>query len=313
MPPPKISHDQIHDAVRRSGYLLEYRIERVLERSGYAPEANEVYPDPVTGKSRELDIAAISPEPITADYRNAIWTRLLIECVNNPQPIGFFVKDPSLPMTIFDLKFSGLPVKIKQKGRWWKISDYLDMEKYHHQCKGKISTQYCSFTPKKNTNPVEWLAQHEDAHFDSFNKLCFALNHEVDEHYSRAQLRGKESVNVQVYYPILVVSGEIVNITPTRKGLKIQSENHSHYVQSYITNGIAQHYHIDVVTEKYFPRLLTIIDKEMTKTARLMRRRQAVILKTIDQITASVKGLRSPQAIRSRMEYRGPWGTDDPS
>jgi hypothetical protein len=182
MPPPKISHDQIHDAVRRSGYLLEYRIERVLERSGYAPEANEVYPDPVTGKSRELDIAAISPEPITADYRNAIWTRLLIECVNNPQPIGFFVKDPSLPMTIFDLKFSGLPVKIKQKGRWWKISDYLDMEKYHHQCKGKISTQYCSFTPKKNTNPVEWLAQHEDAHFDSFNKLCFALNHEVDEH-----------------------------------------------------------------------------------------------------------------------------------
>jgi hypothetical protein len=51
MPPQKISYDQIRDAVRRSGYLLEYRIEQVLGRYGYFAEANEVYPDPTTRAS----------------------------------------------------------------------------------------------------------------------------------------------------------------------------------------------------------------------------------------------------------------------
>jgi hypothetical protein len=313
MPPLKISHDQIRDAVRRSGYLLEYRIEQVLGRYGYMVEANQAYPDPITGKSRELDISAIRPEFITSDYRNMIWPRLLIECINNPQPIGFFTKNPGAPTAhIYDLKFSGLPVKVKVGKHWKKLSDFLDMEQYHHHCKGRIATQYCSFTPKKNTNPVEWLAQHEDMHFDSFSKLCFALNHDMNDHYSNARLSGKETINVQIYYPILVASGEVISITPTRKDLKLGATNHIHYVQSYITTGKQQSYHIDVVTEKYLPHLLRLIDRELKKTIRLIRSRKKVIQNSVDQITASVKGLRSPDAIRVRMEYRGPSGTHDP-
>lgn len=311
MPPVKISHEQILDAVRRSGYLLEYRIEQLLGRRGYLAEANEAYPDPLTGKSRELDIAAIRVEPVTKDYRDTLWPRLLVECVNNPQPIAFFVKKPEMPeVHVYDLKFSGLPVKIKEGKRWKKLSDFLNMERYHHHCRGKIATQYCSFTPKKTTSPVEWLAQHENTHFDSFNKLCFALNHEMDEHYSHAELRGREPVNVQMYYPILVVSGEIINILPTRKELKLYGVSHSHYVQSYIKGGKVQHYHIDVVTEKYLPNLLRTIDSEIKRTARLMRKRKG-IQNSIDEIVGSVKRLRSPDAIRARMEYRGPWGTSD--
>lgn len=314
MPPPlKITNEQIRDAVQRSGYLLEYRVEQVLGRHAYAVEANEAYPDPITGKSRELDISAISPEPITSDYRNTIWPRLLIECVNNPQPIGFFTKVAGAPTAhIYDIKFSGLPVKIKKGKNWTKLSDFLDMESYHHYCKSRIATQYCSFTAKKGSSPVAWLAQHEEMHFDSFNKLCFALNHDMDEHYSHAQLRGKETINVQIYYPILVVSGEIIEIMPTRKEIKLLVAHHVHYIQSYITRGKVQRYHIDVVTEKYLPRLLRLIDRETKKAVRLLRSRREAIQNSIDEITTSVKGIRSQGIIRSRMEYRGPWGTHDP-
>ncbi len=68
MPSLKISHDQIRDALKRSGYLLEYRIEQVLGRNGYAAFPNQAYPDPITGKSRELDISAIKAAPITRTY-----------------------------------------------------------------------------------------------------------------------------------------------------------------------------------------------------------------------------------------------------
>jgi hypothetical protein len=149
-------------------------------------------------------------------------------------------------------------------------------------------------------------------HFDSFNKLCFALNHDIDEHYSHARLHGKETINIQIYYPILVVSGAIIEITPTRKEIKLRATNHIHYVQSSITRGKVQRYHIDVATEKYLPHLLGLIDKETKKAVRLMRRRRQIIQNSTDQITASVKGLRSPETIRARMEYRGPCGTRDP-
>jgi hypothetical protein len=315
MPPlPKISHDQIRGAVQRSGYLVEYRIEQVLGRYGYSVQANQAYPDPITRKSRELDVTAIAGVGITSDWLNSIWSRLLIECVNNPQPIGFFTKTPETPTThIFDLKCSGVPVKIKKGKEWTKLSDFLDMQRYHHHCKGKIATQYCSFTAKKGTNPIEWLAQHEDTHFGSFDKLCFALDHEINQHYAHTRLRVKETVNVQMYYLILVASGELVEIMPARKEVKLRAANHIHYVQSYITNGREQIYHIDVVTEKYLRRLLNIIDDELQKTVRLFRRRKEIIQQSVDQITTSVKGLRSPDAIRSRVEYRGPWGTHDPS
>jgi hypothetical protein len=149
-------------------------------------------------------------------------------------------------------------------------------------------------------------------HFDSFNKLCFALNHDIDEHYSHARLRGKETINIQLYYQILVASGDIINIMPTRKEVKLRATNHIHYVQSYVTGGKEQRYHIDVVTEKCLPRLLNLIDREMKKTARLIRSRKEAIQTSIEKITASVKGLQSRDAIRARMEYRGPWGTHDP-
>ena len=47
-------------ALLRSGYLLESRLERVLTSRGYYVDANDAYPDPTTGKSRELDIMAMT-------------------------------------------------------------------------------------------------------------------------------------------------------------------------------------------------------------------------------------------------------------
>lgn len=43
----------------RSGYLLESRLETLLRKRDYYVEANSVYPDASTGKSRELDLLAI--------------------------------------------------------------------------------------------------------------------------------------------------------------------------------------------------------------------------------------------------------------
>ena len=55
----RISLEETKDALLRSGYLLEHRLETLLRQKDYYVETNEAYPDPETAKSRELDIYAI--------------------------------------------------------------------------------------------------------------------------------------------------------------------------------------------------------------------------------------------------------------
>lgn len=55
-----ITLDEAKVALVRSGYLIEARIEKKLLSARYYVDSNDAYPDPVTGKSRELDLFAIT-------------------------------------------------------------------------------------------------------------------------------------------------------------------------------------------------------------------------------------------------------------
>ncbi|MBI3060149.1 MAG: hypothetical protein HYY81_12755 [Deltaproteobacteria bacterium] len=64
----KINRGEIRDALLRSGYLLESRVESCLREHWGFVETNASYEDPETGKSRELDVYSMTavkagPEP----------------------------------------------------------------------------------------------------------------------------------------------------------------------------------------------------------------------------------------------------------
>ena len=82
-----ISLEEAVEALRRSGYLLEDRIDSLLRSQKYFTVPNAAYPDPNTGKSRELDIRAHSIAFRTDRQVYGVMHELLIECVNNPQPV----------------------------------------------------------------------------------------------------------------------------------------------------------------------------------------------------------------------------------
>ena len=143
---------EIKDAILRSGYLLETRIEELLREQWGFVEANSVYIDPVTGKTRELDIYTLRADKAGPDEFDYLFTSLLIECVNNPYPLICFTKEPLMDFFHHhNVKVAGLPTKIleaampKKKGEtdnkgekdedtWQGLADYLGMDKYHHYC-----------------------------------------------------------------------------------------------------------------------------------------------------------------------------------
>jgi hypothetical protein len=90
-----ITAPEINDALIRSGYLLEARVEKYLsDKWGAFVEANASYQDPDTGKSREIDIHAIGGSIAGPGEYDYLFPVMLVECINNPQPIAFLTKVP---------------------------------------------------------------------------------------------------------------------------------------------------------------------------------------------------------------------------
>jgi hypothetical protein len=306
MPPlnPKITREQVRDALSRSGYLLESRMEALLRSKGYYVEANVAYPDADTGKSREVDIYAMQARkvgPLDLDFAFAV---LVIECVNNPQPIAFITKEPQTSFLHYEeVKLAGLPIKIEvpgQRGSWQSLPYFLGMGRYHHYCKGRVATQFCSFVMKKNT--ADWMATHEESHFDSLKNLCSVADYLVDSHFKSWVFNGRENVNVEFYYPIVVVRGDLLEIRPGRKSPRILNVDHVQFRRSSIVRGEERNYQIDVLTESHLPAYLRTVAGELKRTAALLSRRHKLVRRSVDRIVKGARRLRSPEKIRAALE-----------
>jgi hypothetical protein len=300
-----ITLDQAKDALLRSGYLLESRVEAVLRRKGYLAWANSVYPDPITGKSRELDVSGITATTAGPGRFDFLFTQLLIECVNNPEPLVLITKSPTLGfLHHHEVQVSGIPVKVPAKGagrQWLRLTDYLGLEKYHHYCRGRVATQYCSFQKKKQP-AHDWMAWHDEAHFDAFSKLSAAVDHSVAEHYRKWLFKGSEPLNLQLYYPVVVVQGELIEARPSRIDVRLFRRSHMALRRSEYVGGQEKTYQIDVVQERHLPRLLAVIESESDRMAALLRRRHRAIRIAIDRIVRMARRFKSPERIRAAME-----------
>ena len=171
--PDKISIEEIKEALTRSGYLLESRIEMVLRNEGYWVESNQAYSDPYTKKSREFDLVANKTleEDLQHGRRISLSPMLLIECINNLQPVAFITKNKDAILSGADPGVAGYPPQIGVEQRAIPIHEFLGFACFHHYYKGGSATQYCSFQYKEKQK--EWMAWHDDDYHDVFSTLGF--------------------------------------------------------------------------------------------------------------------------------------------
>lgn len=269
-----ITLTEAKSALLRSGYLLEGRVEQLLLDKDYYVEANTVYPDPSTQKPREFDLQASKSHTLNGRFS---WVRsnLYIECVNNPQPIAFITKDVPHPEALSEnIKFNGTPNNVKAPNFFTNrttenlrlsTEDFLEMNKYHHYCLGKVATQFCSFAKKKNQD--EWMAFHDDIHFEAFQKLCDIIDYHLTKTKDDWKSNQLKVVDLQFFYPLIVVQNELLDVKVNKKrGLSFQKAKHIQFIRTTIQKSEPITYQIDVVTESYLPKYLEVIEQEMLET-----------------------------------------------
>jgi hypothetical protein len=300
-PLDKIRPEEVKDALLRSGYLLEARLESTIRSTSYLVETNISYPDPVTGKSRELDLFAYNGYPIDKETGEIVVAQLLIECINNPQPIAFIIKQPLAgpPYESLFVRRSGLPMSAGPDQE--SLPEFLGMYDYHHYFTGTIATQYCSFAKKKGQDS-DWMAYHEENQFESFKKLSDAVEYFISKYYEQWVNSPGRCTDIRLYYPILVVQGELLETRPSKKSLRLRKVQHIRYRRSAIVDAKESYYQIDVVSERYFPEFIHIIDKELLETASRIRDNADAIRQAVSMKLQGVRGVGTPGAIRYILE-----------
>lgn len=289
----KIINSEIKEAISRSGYLIEQRVSGVLNENGYLVAPNHTYLDPVSGKTREIDMQADSTwtEPGDTFAQGLRWS-ICCECENNMQPIVFFPFEPFLPSARSDLiKCYGMPMKIWQDDKYISLLSFLPFHKFHHYCRANIATQYCSFTkPRPNS---KWIATHLEEQHDTFNSLVWAIEHDINQFYKEGWQPPKgdevEPIYLEFRYPLVVLGGELMEARLGKRGLVIKKTKHIQFVKSLYLSGEMIRYQIDVITEDYLSQYLAIVASEMNKVRRLVVRHKKIITQSINRIVEDTK------------------------
>jgi hypothetical protein len=267
-PRETISTEDAVEALKRSGYLLENRIARGLDEFATHLSVNVVFSDPETNQRRGLDAYCFRSEVSDTREFFSASAHLLIECVNNPQPIAFF--KPARKSTHYPI-LAARPAWLGPR----PIEESIGIEGFHSSFKVPVATNYCTFVAKKSD---EWMVIHADEQHREFSTLAMLaqLTREkqlkmLDE-YSRPQ-DAIQFCGIELIYPILVVEGILFEVDQNSKGvLKLESIDRIRYCRNQIWKGRRRYCPIDVVTEKFFPQVLKLI---RTDCRRMLRRLEA--------------------------------------
>ena len=297
----KISKIEIVKAIEDSGYLIEQRVEPIITNYGYYVETNDIYIDHDTGKNREVDLTATMGLKISEDH--FLWPHLVIECENNKQPIVFFRSESPIKFLFHeDIKLAGIPLPIYTiEDEPIMLTDFLNFEKFHHYCSGNFSTQYCSFQLSEKRNLKKWIALHPESQHDTFQGLIKCVEYNINEFFSNYQLLEKgeeEYADIQIFYPILVLQGDLFEAFLNDGKLNLIPRDHIQFRKQIANQKDQVTYQIDVITEKFLPEYLKIIEKENRSILRRLRR-------DIKEIEHSIKILvDSLRKSKDKSEYR---------
>lgn len=246
------NEDEIIDALNRSGYLFESEIAKTLNEEGFFVETNSVIKDPITGKSREIDLIAEYYIPNTDYQTNECFSsaKYVIEIKNNSAPIVLLTElehNPNIEDWDAIKEYISIPPDME-----YYVSKYWD--RFILEKKFSAFTQYCSFQ-KKNKND-ELMALHPDNIYSGILKIAqyceekVSISHEPDN-YLRSRL----------YVPILLISDDLYELKYQNLKPKLSKSNCSLLLYNYHHNDRRSMAFVFVVTKKGLMELLDFLKK----------------------------------------------------
>lgn len=262
------------DRIEKSGKYFEQEIASLVNDSGFGwVIPNYAFVDIEEGISRELDVFAISGRRIGRKW-NFVFPILLISISNKPI-ICFTRKEYMSPYTTAGVQFSGMPKKIYSKREELELFEFLKLEKVHHYYKSEVvSSQF--WTPlEKSETKGEYFYK------ELLLPLIKSVVAEKENHENSWEFDPEgEPINLQFYYPIIVVN-KLWECSFAKNKLPVYKQVDSTiFLFHTASKGYAGDYLIDICTKQGLGNILKIIDKETDKVVNIVQKNRKILEKS---------------------------------
>ncbi|GGB85022.1 hypothetical protein GCM10007424_26330 [Flavobacterium suaedae] len=263
----EITLQQVKDSLSRSGYLLENRIMNMFINKGFATESSHVFfLDTIEEKYREVDVIAINTLDNISfkDESLTLTVRFIVECINNPVPLGLFENIGDMDETATDwiYMFTNGSNILREEG---SINWPSSISKYESKILlSKPSRQYCSFIKKKDKSKDEWMACHPNDFHNNLKKIAQYLKHDLKKISNNWDGIRPQMARLDLLIPVIVLQGDMLEI---KNNCEIDINPVDYYrLKIPYEDSLQKNVSIDIVTEKKFKEYLD----QKTKTIQLM-------------------------------------------
>jgi hypothetical protein len=281
---------------------------------------NPVFTDPETNKPLEYDVCAFREIRVYEAGSFGIYPSLICECKNYSHPIVFFVQEKEMFEPSEDeVRVSGMPSKIWQHNKYISVQEFTEVESFHHYCipEAPVSTLCCTFKRKNDKFP--WEADYGPDLHDVFERTSKALEYEIDEDFKHMSQWfapdeiERRFIDLSFYYPVVICQNDIYTVyieknNPTEKDdLTFKPREHIQFNPYFFSSHDKEiiSYHIDVISEKYLPRYLEMIAREMQAVKKILEQEKDIVLLSIDRIVEECKALKEkPDTYRKYLEFQ---------
>lgn len=246
--------EEIKDALKRSGYLLENRVLEKFINYNFNAESNYYFLDSKTSKFREVDIFAtkrVDAYSIDKTLPIELNISFVVECINAPFPLGLFEnlgsdRGDNLGWTYHIINGDA---RLKES---LSLSLFSLLEKKESN-KTLASRQYCGFRRKKsNQNKKgELMANHPEDFHNNLNKFIDALAFQQNEIKSLWEGRQPQILRLDILFPLIVLTDKIFLIKQN-PNLTIEKKMHHRFM---INKG-SSNFNIDIIQEEYIDSFL---------------------------------------------------------
>jgi hypothetical protein len=264
------SDSDIISALERTGFLLEHRAAQELRDAGFSVVINDAFPDPETGRSRELDVyAALDYEVDRTEL--AVLATVLIECKNTANPylvLGtnkehWDALDESIVVSFDPLNFD-----FRDKAKISIVSE-LDLLRVPGDDRKNlfVGHQLLQMNRKNGT----WQADNSSVHDSILYPLFKARQYHISRN-SNATNKKEHNIerwewpSITYFYPVLLTTADIFAVAVNDRAIpKVHKVRWTTLRRIFNSSDIRGTLRMDVVNANYFNDYLS---KRVTATIR---------------------------------------------
>ncbi|MCY3680073.1 MAG: hypothetical protein OXH16_01655 [Gemmatimonadetes bacterium] len=222
--------EDIINALKRSGYLMEQEVATQLEALNFQVRTNMAFEDIEEKKSREIDVRAIKRVAHNEEKKLSAFVEIIAECKNSMNPFVFIGRPKNqtdnqhppqeLVFPIAKYKeqkdFSKNGFQIRTKDAFF----HLGFDKVHPDYTSEMkAVQFCRIDRKGSS----WHANHGGLYNSIFYPMAKALTAQKREIFRNNQ--SSEWRYFWLFVPIVIISGNILYVDSIATDPVLQKRN----------------------------------------------------------------------------------------